>query len=285
MVSGFRSRSADFSALCPPTEDVSPPLHRPITLPCGHTLSSEHISIPALAPLVITSDLPLEIAAAQQRQHHQRLNLWAGIMCPIPTCKRYAPQAGAAVIQEPPLEIAPSDPPASSGVPSGQMLASGVTYYPPPPDPPAYTQDLPSTGTPSPLLDICVEKTLQMVLHEIESENASVEAEFMRMRENIIEDPESTDEEDHEDPVAPTYLSQDFSAIGSPDLFPISHRMTKRRRNNTGVSSRNGRRSSQSPDTWPFLKELSSLLECDVCAMLLHEPVTTPCQHVSEYFT
>jgi len=30
-----------------------------------------------------------------------------------------------------------------------------------------------------------------------------------------------------------------------------------------------------------FEKELCAVLECDVCAQILHKPVTTPCQHVS----
>ncbi|RXK38932.1 hypothetical protein M231_03777 [Tremella mesenterica] len=30
---------------------------------------------------------------------------------------------------------------------------------------------------------------------------------------------------------------------------------------------------------WKFSKELMGILECDVCAMLLYDPVTTPCQH------
>jgi hypothetical protein len=29
-----------------------------------------------------------------------------------------------------------------------------------------------------------------------------------------------------------------------------------------------------------FEKELSAVLECDVCAQIMHKPVTTPCQHV-----
>lgn len=31
-----------------------------------------------------------------------------------------------------------------------------------------------------------------------------------------------------------------------------------------------------------FEKELSAVMECDVCAQILHLPVTTPCQHVSD---
>jgi hypothetical protein len=34
-----------------------------------------------------------------------------------------------------------------------------------------------------------------------------------------------------------------------------------------------------------FEKELSGVLECDVCAQIMHKPVTTPCQHVGTSIT
>ncbi len=37
----------------------------------------------------------------------------------------------------------------------------------------------------------------------------------------------------------------------------------------------------QPPAPLSFEKELMGIVECDVCALLLYEPVTTPCQHVS----
>lgn len=37
----------------------------------------------------------------------------------------------------------------------------------------------------------------------------------------------------------------------------------------------------QPPANTGFEKELMGIVECDVCALLLYEPVTTPCQHVS----
>jgi hypothetical protein len=36
------------------------------------------------------------------------------------------------------------------------------------------------------------------------------------------------------------------------------------------------------PSVPSFAKELAGIVECDVCSQMLHEPVTTPCQHVSD---
>lgn len=52
----------------------------------------------------------------------------------------------------------------------------------------------------------------------------------------------------------------------------ISRKISKRRKNTLGEPSR--------PEL-SFERELMGILECDVCALLLYEPITTPCQHVS----
>lgn len=72
---------------------------------------------------------------------------------------------------------------------------------------------------------------------------------------------------------------------------PLTRKGSKRRRNHlrspTATRShmdslgRVAKSRSGSP-SWPFQKELLGLLDCDVCAMMLYEPVTTPCQHVSQ---
>lgn len=255
----------------------SPPLHRPITLPCGHTFSSEHISIPTPAPLIVNSDLPHELAAAQTRHQQQRLNLWSGIMCPIPSCKRFSPDMGVTAVQEPSLDQASSVTSPSSGAQRGAILPSGVAYYPPfVPPPPAYSADAQTTTVlTSPLLDVSVEKTLQIVLREIERDE---EEAFHLARESAESDNESSD---GDETGSHTSLLPHISALGKPELSPGIGRENKRRRNDSLADVSKNRQSSLSPDTWPFQRELAGLLECDVCAMLLHQPVTTPCQHVS----
>lgn len=293
--------------VCPPSDDGQPPLHHPITLPCGHTIPSEHISIPAPAPLVINSDLPHEVAAAQQRHHQERLKLWAGTMCLISSCKRFTPGTSVATKHEHPSEEPSSPPPADTEAQPGAVLASGVKYFlPPVPDPPPSSPEVQSTTvSTSALLDVCVEKTLLIVLQEMDRENLEAEAsERIRDIEAESEDdddsgvgsPEPKDNEDDDASAggSPESEHDDDSAGGSlttisprnPVLDQSEHsltnkRISKRRRNTPLDESRSlaSRPSSASPDEYPFLKELSGVLECDVCAMLLHEPVTTPCQH------
>lgn len=267
------------SALCPPGSDGPPPLHRPITLPCGHTISAEHISVPAPPPLLVASDLPHELFAAQQRQNQQRLNLWAGIMCPIPTCKRYSAQSGTATALDPLLETPSSPTSITSGAQRGEVLASGVTYYPSPNlRPPSYSHDPQATVVmSSPMVDICVDKTLQVVLQELAKEGG----EDREKREAASSGSDSLDDQDSAEYSSHTSLSPHLAALGQPEMPPSPRRLPKRRRNQSSSQSRMPRPSLDSPELWPFQKELSGILECDVCAMLLHEPVTTPCQHVS----
>lgn len=126
-------------------------------------------------------------------------------MCPIPSCKRYSPRASAtpvfsdlaiaqidAALESPPLRDVTSPSTTtrtrspnhrvSSGAHRSELLASGVTYYPPSPvAPPAYTPDPPATpaaadlllgpasasGVGSPLMDISVVKVIQLVNREL----------------------------------------------------------------------------------------------------------------------
>lgn len=280
MVSLTLYQDTKYSALCPPRDGKLPSLHHPITLPCGHTLSSQHITLPAAPPLVAHSDQPHEIFAAEQRRHQQRLNLWAGVMCPIPSCKRYSPTASASTVDITSVEIDSPSRSISSGAQRGEMSASGVSYYPPPPlAPPAYSPAPPSVETSYSLLDISVDKILHLVKREMDRR----EAELTQIRGGDTDTDVDTDDEDGMG--GRTGLSRDLSDMGhtstdNPPPSPLTRRMSKRQRNNRRSPAAVVR--AQSPDEWPFKKELSSVLECDVCAMMLYEPVTTPCQHVSQ---
>lgn len=257
--------NADDSNLCGPN-GPDRLLHHPLTLPCGHTLSSEHLFIPAPPPLRVPPDLPPhELFDLQQHQHQQRLNLWTGVMCPIPTCKRYSPHAATHAPGDghPMLIHSPtSSPTASSQVLRSEMLPSGVTYYPPPIasiPPPAYSADPPRDEAGSPLLDVTVDKVMQMVVQQLAIDRADSTAD-----ETLGED-------------------DDIGHAGQQahlDLEGVSHGLSregsiKRRRNTLRPLPR------PRPGSLTFEKELYALLECDVCSMLLYDPVTTPCQHVS----
>ena len=276
-MSRSNANGADDSNFCSPSADGShPSLHRPITLACGHTLSAEHISIPTYSALALTSDLPHE---TQTRQSEQRLSVWAGISCPIPACKRNS-QGLNTNVDTPPDEVVISPQPARPRSQSGEILASGVTYYPPPSSaPPAYLQNISSTSPiVSPLLDICVDKTLQIVLQELAK--GDTHDALQQIRESASSDGESSDEEESEDDSRSIDLAQDTPVVGDSSDSPRDARLFKRRRN-ARTESRVSRPTSTSSFKWPFQKEIFGILECDVCAMLLHQPVTTPCQHVS----
>ena len=270
------SNPADDSNICSPSADGSfPPFHRPITLACGHTLSAEHISIPTFSTLALISDLPHE---AQVRQSEQRLSHWAGIPCPIPTCKNN--QGSSSVVDTPLDQTHESPRPASPSARRGEVLASGVTYFPPQNSaPPAYSQDASNTSsTPSPLLDICVDKTLQIVLQELAK--GDIRDNLQQIREAASSDDESSDDEESEDHSRNLDLLRDGFVAGDSCDTPSDVRLFKRRRN--AHTEARVKRPTSTSFRWPFQKELLGILECDVCAMLLHQPVTTPCQHVSE---
>lgn len=80
--------------------------------------------------------------------------------------------------------------------------------------------------------------------------------------------------------IASTSISNDsiptseasMDSIGSASGSVLSRKTSKRRKNTMGEPGR--------PEL-SFEKELMGILECDVCALLLYEPVTSPCQHVS----
>ena len=194
-------------------------------------------------------------------------------MCPIPTCKRFSPQASATsatIATSVPAAMPVIDTPSSPGPQSRETLASGVMYQPALlPAPPAYSPDLVTTETGCPLLDVCVDKVRHLVMEEIAKPD-----DVKEMREVVAS---SDDDESDGDDAIPARLSH----LGRPEMSPTSHRVTKRRRSNLHPESPHSRAATGSPYSWPFQRDLMAILECDVCSMLMYEPVTTPCQHVS----
>jgi hypothetical protein len=262
-------------------------MHRPLTLPCGHTLSADHISIPTPAPIYIDPSLPEhEIIELQQRQQQQRLSLWSGVMCPIPGCKRYSPTATTAKYR--PTQVLDQDfsfeAHVSSGAERNGLLASGVAYYPPAPIPPPDYSPNPAVETGSPLIDVNVEKIIRIVHREaarLDEETINTTTALGKVELNDPQD-EIMLHDALESPCSD--ISGSSSTLGRAPL--------KKQRNHLDLNPEHdeSQRTDQyyrrsDPDPLELLKkDMLSVLECDVCAMLLHEPVTTPCQHVSLVF-
>ena len=125
--------------------------------------------------------------------------------------------------------------------------------------------------------------TIDKILHLVARTVAAVDddlADEHRSSENDESDTDESDKEaeDHDDdlaaprPVLHSTLSGSMLALGSTSRSS-SRPSYKRRRN------RLPRTQSGTPDEWPFLKELHAIVDCDVCTMMLYDPVTTPCQH------
>ncbi|WWC89599.1 uncharacterized protein L201_004524 [Kwoniella dendrophila CBS 6074] len=287
-------------ALCPSIDGSTPSLHHPITLPCGHTLSSNHIFIPAPPPLHFTNEPPHEIFAAQQKQHAQRLAIWTNVMCPIPTCKRFSPTASASAVM-PNADVSGDEPSSESAVSENGaqrtgMLASGVHYYPPAPapvtttlpaPPPAYSTENPTSASGSPLLDVTVDKILALVKQERQRLESNDVGHYREEEEETDVDSSSSSDNDDDSHILPSGASQaslthDFSLLasgGTGSSTLMGRTGSKRRRKEHRPPRRLPRTSVNQNQANDFDKELMGTLECDVCAMLLYEPVTTPCQH------
>ncbi|WVQ83118.1 hypothetical protein IAT38_005256 [Cryptococcus sp. DSM 104549] len=332
-------------SLCPQAPDgTQPPLHHPLTLPCGHTLSSPHLHLPPPPPFppAHPADATEQWAAQQRRQQH-RLAAWAGAACLVPGCKRYAGPAGLdqAQLQAQAQAPAPAqgqeqveqvDQAATTG--GGRALPSGVAYYPPPggvpsshppvsapvqaqPAQPAQPQGLALTlgprdslppaysfSPPPPpshhhtqpaeanLLDTRVDKLIELVQQE-HFRQASSADEHARGHEQSGRP--RTGLKAWSDSSNSSVTSSDEDGAGDGDLDDVREARAQKRRRHRHVAREPvaGSRMGELPfggamsgagaggqgEEWQFRKELMANLECDVCALMLYEPVTTPCQH------
>jgi hypothetical protein len=186
-------------------------------------------------------------------------------MCPIPSCKRYSASASSAKYN--PSDLTISD---TSSVPPVSSGTHGIIHYPPRPTHHVTTDTVSETG--SPLLDVNVEKIIRIVHREatrLDDETAHAVTAFGRVGLN---DEEVPDESMLESPSSE--VSASSSSLGRAPSKRQKHHLVE-----PDASVDNYRRSDPDPLD-AIKKDMMSVLECDVCAMLLHEPVTTPCQHV-----
>jgi hypothetical protein len=186
-------------------------------------------------------------------------------MCPIPSCKRYSASASSAKYN--PSDLTISD---TSSVPPVSSGTHGIIHYPPRPTHHVTTDTVSETG--SPLLDVNVEKIIRIVHREatrLDDETAHAVTAFGRVGLNDAEVPDETMLESPSSEV-----SASSSSLGRAPSKRQKHHLVE-----PDASVNNYRRSDPDPLD-AIKKDMMSVLECDVCAMLLHEPVTTPCQHV-----
>jgi len=191
-------------------------------------------------------------------------------MCPIPSCKRYSASASSAKYN--PSDLTISD---TSSVPPVSSGTHGIIHYPPRPTHHVTTETVSETG--SPLLDVNVEKIIRIVHREatkLDDETAHAVSALGRVELNDTEVPDEVMLESPSSEVSASSLS-----LGSAPSKRQKHHLVE-----PDPSVDNYRRSD--PDPLDVIKkDMMSVLECDVCAMLLHEPVTTPCQHVRPFET
>ena len=251
----------------------------------------------------------------------RRLALWAKVACPLPGCKnndgqsrthqqhydvqhnrtRHTDRTSQAtfdvhgVAYYPPLsELA------------GEMSGQTIVRCPPP-------SNLSGVSTDKTLMDVSVAKILALVWKQMSAD--AFEDRRLEMtrpsfsRSNSVDtiatetDGEEADVEDEghdEDLPHKRTLSGTSSRLTAPGLTRTSSKRRRQKTETQQYPSPPHKRSSQLPPgassavpgqrppmgrrkaSISFEKELCAVMECDVCAQILHLPVTTPCQHVSE---
>lgn len=235
-------------------------LAHPVTLRCGHTVSSSHLQLSQLqAPFFASSadKSSAEYHAAMAAYNLKRLALWMHVQCPLPDCETAHEVASGAV---------PRSRPSSSG--SGTSDGSIAIFPSPSLSSSARLGDVDTHGHVAPhssIIDVSVAKILGAIDRR---QTLAIESQQRQQQSGRI-----------------TPLSSDGSDADAEEEAgdlqePISprRRPSKRRRGHF-PPSRAAAALAAATASQSLSKELLGILECDVCACLLHEPVTTPCQH------
>lgn len=276
----------------------------PITLHCGHTVCARHVrtdpadeppppSPPTPSPSALSRLLPAVIRA---RQSATTSTAGAGASaadpssnpvvptCPIPICRQLTRPS------VPQINIPPE---------------STVAYYPPIVNTPTNTDPPARITIANPRVDVSVGRVLAL-LDRAERENVAEEDEGRGTRAPVDGDTDGEDsveegEENTTPTVNPSSLPSSSSGAG-PSNIRRPHRSNhdrprKRQRrgepsnvqsppdrlNDTPDERRRPWCSRQEEHTERFNKELVESLTCEICFMLLYQPVTTPCQHVRAF--
>ena len=171
--------------------------------------------------------------------------------CPLPTCR--------------PL------PPSSSFLRPNIPSESPVSYFPPQPIPDVASPVAGPSRVTEVRLDVTAGKVLSLLQRAVQSEQD--------------EDPDRV-------PLPAPHPSDDDSESDSSPEPPETSTQPRRLARSRSSRRPNKRMRTDDPSADPhsdlpigkLQKELLSELTCEICFMLLYQPVTTPCQHVCPFF-
>ncbi|QRV87628.1 ATP-dependent protease La (LON) substrate-binding domain [Ceratobasidium sp. AG-Ba] len=255
-------------------------LEAPTTLNCGHTVCSKHMTpvadppsharhpatsttLPARPPTSGPAPTHSPATSAPPNQPHHPHSL----ACPVEGCRPRQP-ARVQVLGR------TGDPDPHGGV------RRGVTFSPA--DHPSPAEAAPGSRHPlrGPVvrLDVTISKLLELVTTATRTQTASAAGSTAQH----LSDSES--DEDEAQPTQNRYLrparspATDRGQSGIPSAVRIPPRPSKRQRTVAPVQTATGL-PDRSPAAPAFEKELLSELTCEICYMLLYNPITTPCQH------
>ncbi|KAL5530151.1 hypothetical protein ACEPAF_6408 [Sanghuangporus sanghuang] len=258
---------------CPACSPPSP-LVAPTTLHCGHTVCARHVRTgdftrPSPSSSASASSVAVSFLSLTTDSHASSSNSGPGIVpnasssvpvlptCPLLTCR---PRARRQV-------ITPNIPPEST-----------VAYYPPIVQP--ITPELGETNritVSDPRLDVSVGRVLHL-LGKARSWQTREDIEQRLTEESNGSDDESPEEEGNGEDAVPKSGSRP-STNGTRRRSRPASRSRKRSRKDDNWDGRHYRHRTREELVERFNKELSESLTCEICFMLLYQPVTTPCQH------
>lgn len=254
--------------LCCPA--CSPPsrLVAPTTLHCGHTVCARHVRTEVTRPSPSSGSYSAQstrppVHHETNRPHSAPADQPPPVVpvvpsCPLPTCQ---PRAREQI-------ITPRIPPGST-----------VAYYPPIPQPAAGVIEFNRVTVPEPRPDVSLGRVLLLL------DKAEV------WEESRKDEHSDTDESDGTDEDYQSQASEDALAGLDSQASTPSGRRSRRRSRRTSNARKRSRRDEYSDGSHHrhttheeledrFKKDLMESLTCEICFVLLYQPVTTPCQHV-----
>lgn len=265
-------------------------LEAPTTLNCGHTVCSKHVSLDRHASSVTPSPASSsQTGSSDPAPAHTPVS-----SAPLYPSHRSRPSAC-------PVEGCRPRQPASRVLSrSGDAISgSGVTVTPaadqPPPAPPVAASQNPLRSQAK--LDVTVSKLLEAVTTAARAQTGPAAGPSGQPPSHS--DSDSEDDSDDDSAQRSSRIQYPLARSPSPDRngddgptetrSVLNHnripsesppRPRKRQRIHMPVQTPTGVPDRTSP-ALTFEKELLGELTCEICFMLMHQPITTPCQHVS----